>query len=412
MVQGIEHRTGARIRVPKNEDLPPNVDDDDSMTIDVVIEGDAVAAEWARREIEGIVNERTSTVNMLLRNVPAEYFPYIAGPHNSGINELERIGEVKVEIPHYWTWSRQPPSAPSSGEVAQFVPDSNHYIRVSGDRLAAQKVRAEIERQVEQLSRQITVAQLALNRGLHQFILGEHGTTLHEFLAETGCTVIMPPPSDESEFVHITGPFDKIDAGLEKVIFLASVMQMSSIDIARQHPNAPTDPQAHAKALTFYLQQRRAIERLEEQYDLRIVLPTTQAGPTFWEVYSKDAKNIIRARSEILNTINAYPPARVRHVEVDSFYHQHLQQTGAKALRDEFGVYLLLPNKVDSKADIALIYEGIGLLQTEYQFPKQRPSASEVAESKQALDNAQGHILSLIQGQEQLGTARVEVPSK
>lgn len=409
MVQGIEQRTGARIKVPRNEDLPPNVDDDDSMTIDVVIEGDAVAAEWARREIEGIVNERTSTVNMLLRNIPAEFFPYIAGPHNSGINELERIGDVKVEVPHYHTWSRQPPSLPSLGELAQFVPDENYYIRVSGDRLAAQKVREEIERQAEQLSRQITVAQLALNRGQHQFILGEHGTTVHEFLAETGCTVIMPPPSDESEFVHITGPLDKIDTGVEKVIFLASLMQMSSIDIARQHSNAP---QAHARALTFYLQQRRVIERLEEQYDLRIVLPNTQAGPTFWEVYSKDAKNIIRARSEILNTINAYPPSEVRHVEVDSFYHQHLQQQGGKALCDEFGVYLLLPTKVDSKPEIALIYEGIGLLQTEYQFPKQRPSASEVAESKQALDNAQKHILSLIQGQEELGTARVEVPSK
>lgn len=388
------------------------MDDDDSMTIDVVIEGDAVAAEWARREIEEIVNERTSTVNMLLRNVPAEFFPYIAGPHNSGVNELERTGEVKVEIPQYHTWSRQPPSAPSRGELAQFVPDPKHYIRVSGDRLAAQKVRAEIERQAEHLSHQITVAQFALNRGQHQFILGEHGITLHEFLAETGCTVLMPPLLDESEFIYVTGPVDKIDAGVEKVIFLASLMQMSSIDIARLHPNAPTGPQAHARALTFYLQQRRAIERLEEQYDLRIVLPTTQAGPSLWEVYSKDAKNIIRARSEILNTINAYPPARVRYLEVDSFYHQHLQQRSATTLRDEYGVYLLLLNTVGRKSDIALIYEGIGLLQTEYQFPKQRPSTSEVAESQQALDKAQVHILSLIKGQEELSTARVEVPSK
>lgn len=385
------------------------MDDDDSMTIDVVIEGDAVAAEMARREIEDIVNERTSTVNMLLRNVPAEFFPYIAGPHNSGINELERIGEVKVEIPHYHTWSRQPPLAPSPGELVKFVPDPKHYIRVSGDRLVAQKVRAEIERQADDLSQQITLAQFALNRGQHQFILGEHGITLDEFLAETGCTVLMPPLLDESEFIYITGPHDKIEAGVDKVIYLASLWQMSTIDIARLHPNAPT---AHARALTFYLQQRRAIERLEEQYDLRIVLPTTQAGPSLWEVYSKDAKNTIRARSEILNTINAYPPARVRHLEVDSFYHQHLQQEGAKALRDEYGVHLLLLNKVDWKSGIALIYEGIGLLQTEYQFPKQRPSNSEVAESQKALANAQEHILSLIKGHEELSTAQVEVPSK
>ena len=51
-IQEISKRTGARIHVPKQDDS--TTDDDDSATIEVVIEGNALTAEMARREIEGI----------------------------------------------------------------------------------------------------------------------------------------------------------------------------------------------------------------------------------------------------------------------------------------------------------------------------------------------------------------------
>lgn len=58
MVQDIQQRTGARVQVPRVDDPAAGGEDDDSDTIDVLIEGDAVAAEMARREIEAIVKER------------------------------------------------------------------------------------------------------------------------------------------------------------------------------------------------------------------------------------------------------------------------------------------------------------------------------------------------------------------
>ncbi len=414
MIQGISQRTGARIHIPKNEELSlSHLEDDDSVTIDVAIEGDKFAAEWARSEIEGIVNERTSTVAIRLRNIPAEFFPFIAGPHNSGISALESNGQLKVEVPHYYRWSQQPPAPPlSPDKIPQFMPDITKYIRISGDRLAAQEARTAIERQVEHLRHQITLSHLAISRGQHQFILGENGSSLHDFLDETGCAVILPPGSDDTEVLYVTGPHDKIELGIEKVMNLATVMQMSSIDIARQHANAPIGPQAHARALTRYLQQRRAIEQLEKQYDLHIILPTAQEGPMNWEVYSKDGKNTIRARSDIMNMINAYPPARIRHVKADPFYHQYLQNNGAKLIRDDFGVHLLSLNEMNQNSEVVLVYEGIGLLQAEYQSPKQRPSPSEVAEFEKFLDNAQAHILSLLEDQEELDAASVEVLPK
>lgn len=414
MVQGISKRTGARIQIPKVDESPAPEDDDDSATVDVFIEGDAVAAEMARREIEAIVNERTSTVNnMRLKDIPAEFFPFISGPHNSRINALEEGRDLRIKVPEYHTWSTQPPpQAPSSKQPPQFVPHPSNHIQISGDRTAAQEARAEIERHVDELRRQITLSQLAINRGQHQFIVGDRGISLDDLLEETGCAVILPPDSDDTEMLTITGPLDKIDLGIDRVMNLATSMQMSSVDVARQHPNAPMGPHAHARALTRYLQQRQAIEQLERLHDAHIVLPTSDDGPMTWEVYSREGKNTIRARSDIMNLINAHPPTRLRQVEVDPFYHQHLRQKATQQVRDAHGVHLLFPEEFEESPQLTLVYEGQADNGADYEFPKQRPSPDEVAAFETALRDAQDFILEIISGQQEIGARSVEVPTK
>ena len=414
VIQGISKRTGARIQIPKTEDTPnTDIEDDDSLTVDVAIEGDAVAAEMARQEIDAIVNERTSTVNLRLRDIPAEYFPFIAGPHNSGINALEDGRQIRVQVPRYHTWSEQPPpQAPSSG-MPVFTPSSDNHIRISGDRLAAQEARAAIERQVQELRRQITLSQFPIERGRHQFVSDSKGASLNDILAETGCAVILPPASEDTEVLTVIGPLDKLEIGTNKVIDLASSMQMSLVDIARQHANAPLGPQVHARALTRYLQQRQAIAQLERQFDARIILPTNENGPTSWEVYHKDGRNGIRARQDITNLISAHPPARLRHVEIDPFFHEHIHRQGAIRVRDEFGVHLLPPEEVNQEPHLVLVYEGRSPDDGgPYELPRQRPSSDEIAEFETNLRQAQDFILGLVQGQQDIGAASVEVPPK
>ncbi|KAI4172753.1 MAG: hypothetical protein LQ343_003345 [Gyalolechia ehrenbergii] len=414
VVQGITKRTGAKIQVPRPaETATPESDEDDNVTIDVTIEGDAVAAEMARREIESIVNERTSTVNMRLKDIPEEYYPFIAGPHNARIRALEDGLHVNVRVPQYYTWSHQPPpQAPPAGMLPQFERNRGSHIRISGDRAAAQEARQQIERRAEELRRQITLAQLAINRGQHQFVVGDMGSSLHDLLEETGCSVILPPQTNDTEMLTVTGPYDKIDLAIEKVMGLATSMHMASIDIAKQHASAPNGAQAHARALTRYLQQRQAIEQLEQQFDARIVLPPTEDSPMNWEVYSRDGRNSIKARTHVMNLVNAHPPARFRHVSIDPFYHQHLQKQAAQRIRDDYGVHLLLPEG-DCSHQVALVYEGpAGPTISERELPIQRPSSTEIAEFEKALHQAQAYVLSLIQGRQQLSSQTINVPSK
>jgi len=396
------------------EDSPLSLEDDDSATIDVSIEGDAVAAEMARREIERIVNERTSTVNLRLRDIPAEFYPFLAGPHGSRVNDLKQGRDIEVKVPHYYSWSHQAPPQPSSNSSPPgFLPHPTSHIQLSGDRRAVQDVRAEIERQVAALRQQITLAQVpGINRGQYQFIVGEGGESLHDLLQDTGCAVILPPESDDSEILNITGPYDRIESGIDKVMELAASMQMSSVDIARQHHNAPMGAHAHARALTRYLQQREAIAKLERMHDSHIVVPTSEDGPVTWEVYSRDGKNNIRAKSDIMNLVNAHPPTRLRQMNVDPFFYQHLREEESRRVRENYGVHVLLPRQTDNNPQVVLVYEGPNTGQGEFDLPRQRPSQSDIAEFERALQEAQQHIINLVGGQVSIGTREVDVPSK
>ena len=411
VVQGITKRTGARIQVPNFEKgSVPFEEDDDSATIDVSIEGDAVAAEMARREIEEIINDRTSTINMRLRDIPAEFYPFLAGPRNTGVDALQDGRNIKINIPQYYSWSQQPP--PQDSKSPMFIPHPTNHIQLSGDRRAVQDVRQEIERQVEQLRRQIGLSQLAINRGQHQFIVGDNGNSLDELLAETGCAVILPPESDDTELITITGPQDRLELGIDKVLNLAASMQSSVIDVARQHSNAPQGAQAHARAVTRYLRQREAIAQLEKMYDSRIVLPTSEDGPMSWEVYSRDGKNIIRARSDIMNLINAHPPSRLRHVDIDPFFYPHLESAHRRNVRHEHGVHMVLPSESDAEPQLVLVYEGAMPEEGAFQPPRQRPSQSEIAQFERALQDAEDYIMNLVNEQGRIDARGIEVPPK
>ncbi|KAJ5548149.1 hypothetical protein N7513_005383 [Penicillium frequentans] len=411
VVQDIQTRTGARVQVPRADSNAAAAEDDDDDTIDVLIEGDAVAAEMARREIEAIVKERGSSMSLRLKTVPPEFFPFIAGAHDAALREIEERTKAQINVPRYDTWTSQPPPQEAHPGQVQFVPVADKHILISGERAAAQEARAEIERLAADLQRKLTLRQLAINRGQHQFILGNEADALHQFVAQTGCAIILPPASDDSEFLTITGPVDQIEAGVNHAMDLATSMQMASIDLSRQHPNAPAGPHAHARALTQYLKRRQIIKQLESAYDAHIALSPSVEGPVAWEVYSRDGKNTIRARSDIMNLVQAHPPSRLRHVPVDPYFHPYLRSRGASKLQGEYGVHLLVPEDIDSP-EVVLVYEGPTSTASNFEVPRQRPSPAEVAEFEKSLLEAQAFLLSTLGNQNDIVGASVSVPAK
>ena len=373
--------------------------------VDVTIEGDPFAVQMARQDIERIVNEHTSSVNTRLKHIPAEYYPFINA--NERINALRESRDLKMQVPHYHTWNEQaPPQTPGDRKPATFTPQAGLPIQLSGDRQAVADAKAELERQLQELQRQLTLEQMAIERGRHQFIVGDMGTSLQDFMHETGCSVILPPENDDSEMLTIVGPPERIEEGMNKIMDLASSMSMASADIAKQHANAPRGAAAHAREITRYMQQRQAIEQLERMHNARIVPDTSGA----WQIYARDGKNAMKARSDIMNLISGHPPTRFHPLEVDPFFHEHLREQVARDIRDQHGVRVIVPDEGDD-SPILLVFEDRAP-SPEYQLPRRQPTAQDAEAFQQALQQAQQQILDLISGRDEIISREVEAPVK
>ena len=405
-IQAISKKSSARINISRQEAAEILDDDDLDRTVDISIEGDPFAVQMAKQEIEAIVDKHTSTTSTRLKHIPAEYYPFLAGPHNSRTSAFQEGRNLKMQIPLYQAYRQQPPpQAPANRQPAAFTAQASVPIQLSGDRQAIADARAELDRQVQELQRQLTLEQMAIERGRHQFIVGDMGTSLHDFLKETGCSVILPPASDDSEILSVVGPPDRIEEGINKIMDLAASMSMASADIARQHANAPRGAQVHARDVTRYLQQRQAIEELERMHSARIVPESTGA----WSIYAKDGRNAMKARSDIMNLISGHPPTRFQQVGVDPFYHDHIRQSFASQIRDRHGVRVVVPQ--DDEPSVLLVFEDRAP-SPEYQLPRKQPTAQDTQSFQEALQQAQRDILDLANGRKGIVSEDIEAPSK
>ncbi|KAJ8105639.1 hypothetical protein OPT61_g10055 [Boeremia exigua] len=403
-IQEISKRTGARIQVPKAE-----AGEDEDTVVNVHIEGNALTAEMARREIDAIVNERTSTVNLRLKDIPAEFYPFLAGPQNKHTENLTRGKDIDIKIPEYYMWQSQAPPQNARNQPGNFVPQANFPIQISGERVAAQQAQAELERRVQQLRQRLAVDQRSIERGRHQFLVGDRGGSLHDFLEETGCSLVLPPGSDDTEEVYIVGPPDRIEQGINKLEDLAAAMTMATADATREHrgPNA----QAHAHNLTRYLRQRQALAELERLHEASIVAPRGRDGPTAYEIYARDGKNSMKARGDIMSIFGAHPPSRFSTVNVDPFYHEYLREKAASQIRQDTGVHIVFPDEEEESPELVFVYESRDPFE-QYSVPRGKPQNDEIAAYKKALQEASELIQRLTRNQPQIACRDLEASQK
>ncbi|KOS23089.1 Vigilin 1 [Escovopsis weberi] len=412
-IKALQEKTGARITLPKADENRP-VDEDDESEVVVQIEGNALTVASARDAILKIVGEKAANVQTKVRGIPSAFYPFIAGSRNSLAQALEESHGIRVRVPRHQTYSSAPaPIAPGPGQRPVFTAagQDDEHISLAGDRAIVQKVRDEIERQAAQLRRELEAEQLSIQRGRHQFIIGQRGVPAEDFFAETGCVILLPTDEDD-DMITVVGPSSRVSGGLDKAMDLALGMQMSNLDISKSHRNAPGGAAVHAANITRYLRDRREIERLENLYQAHINTPLSQDGAFFWELYSRDGKNAIRAQSEILSILNGHPPSRMSTVPVDPFFHQHLRNNVTPTVKRDFGVHVVVPeSSSDATAPILLVYEGADAANA-YQLPRAKPTEAEISVFKKSLESAQKHILDLINQQEALDHETLEVPAK
>lgn len=406
-IKSLQERTGARIQLPKVEDQN-GADEDDDGFIDVTVEGNSLTAAAARDAINKIASERAGNVNTKLKTVPAEFFPFIAGPNNSLINALEANHGVQIRVPPHQPFC----PVPNPGSRPAFVPANNdNHIQLAGDRTGVMAARAAIERQVQQLQTQLQMEQTEINRGRHQFIIGDRGIPMDQFFADTNCSVLLPK-EEGVDTVTIIGSEEDINRGLDKVSELAMNLNQSFIDISRALRGSSGVTPEYARDVSRYLKDRNEVQRLEGLHQIYINTPSADDGGRLWELYARDGKNILKAQKDVSSILTSHPPSRLMTVPVDPFYHQYLQSTVKSRVQTDYGVYLVIPEASESHLPVVLVFEDKSTPEQAYQVPQQQPSAEQIRQFKAGLDTARKDILDLINKQEKIKTESLDVPIK
>ncbi|TQN71688.1 Vigilin 1 [Colletotrichum shisoi] len=411
VIKAIQEKSGARVQLPKAEEGSAPVDEDDDSTIDVLVEGNALSAASARNEILKIAGERTANVNTKLRGIPAEFYPFIAGPGNSHVNQYENNG-VQVRVPLHQIWApRGRNLAVNEGERPVFVPATDNHIQLAGDRAAVQAARAEIERRVQELQNQLAIDQFSLQKGRHQFIAGRRGESLDEFFGQTGCTILLPT-DDDDDSVTVIGPIAQLSKGVETAMDRAMNMQSTTFDIGRFHKNAPGGVNVHARHVTRYLRHRDLFDDIERAHSTHISTPFNASGSSPYELYSRDGKKALQAQSAIEKLVHAVPPARIAPIPIDPFYHNYLVKYVGPRMRNSHGVHVILPESGEPDAPVLLVFEGPTAPEPKPEIKTGRPSDDEIRTFQEALEVARKQILDIINKQEQIASASIDVPQK
>lgn len=406
-IKSLQEATGARIQLPKDDGV--RVDEDDDEDILVKIEGTPFAIALAKAAISKTLNDRPSNVNTKVKNIPAEFYPFISGANNAQASALEDAHGIQIRVPAHTTSTSKAPTAPAQGQRPVFAPATDNHITLAGDRAAVSAARAEIERIVQQLKQQLILEQFFLSKARHQYIIGERGIPHQDFFAKTGCSIIIPG-GDEEE-ISVVGPSpEQVQAAIDHAMDLAGSMQSSSFDISRAHRNTAQDPRVHARNVTQYLRDRREIDRIEKLHDTHIVTPVNSQGADPWEIFYRHGPNNIKAQSEIIGIVNAHPPARVGSVPVDPFYHAFIKKDIIPAVKKDYGVHVVVPAANETGAPVLLVFEGKSDKDSEYQVPRGVPNPAELKAFKQGIDDARKHILDIINAQAHIISTEVEVP--
>ncbi|KAI5861379.1 putative RNA binding effector protein Scp160 [Durotheca rogersii] len=411
-IKSIQEKSGARIQLPKIDEVAAALDEDDDSVIDVIVEGNAISAAIARDAINKIAGERSANISTKLKSVPAEFYPFIAGPNNRLAAALEAEHGIQVRVPPHQPWSESVPQVPAAGQRPTFNPPADdNYIQLAGDRAAVQAARAAIEHQARELQDQLLLDQVEIRQGTHQFIIGDRGIPTEDFFADTNCVVVLPS-TPGVDTVTIIGRADDVNTGLEKAMDLATQVHTSVFDVARHHSHSAGGAPTYSRDVSRYLRQRKEIERLEKLYHIHINTPFSEGIVSPWELYAREGKNALKAQKEMSSIINGLPPSRLATVPVDSFFHTYLRNDIRPRIQSDFGVHLVVPDAADANLPVLLVYEGEAAQEEGYQVPQGVPAAAELEQFRRGLAEARNHILEIVNRQEEIATATQEVPVK
>lgn len=400
-LKNITDQTGVRINIPKadNESTPVarpagDVDYDNEEQIQVTIEGDEINARSAKDMLSAIVAERTSRTTQRLTHIDHVFYPFIAGPKNANIGNIEQGRDVTVKVPPRAAFL---PPRESDAEATEPKRERDLSIIVSGDRDVVAQVVQIIEAQVEEMRRSFRTLQISIPKRQHRFLVGD---AAQEILASTGCSIELAPIDDPSDSVTIRGPQAKLPLALTAAIEKANAVRVEVVDVGAAHRNVE-----HAKTLLRWLS---VSGKLPREQNVQVYLPRSaiveSTGAAHIEVVGADANAVARVRAQVDGLVKRIAPSFVTSVEIDPLLHRFIIGKKGAGLSQyaKKGVDVIFPPIVDAanadgRSDVVLVLGDAGVIDTLPNDKKARDAAAETLlnQIKADIESAGKHAADL-----------------
>ncbi|KAJ3286545.1 hypothetical protein HK104_008976 [Borealophlyctis nickersoniae] len=254
-------RTLTNIQIPRergDENIPVTDElQEDEPEQEVIITGDFEGVKQARKEVEGIVAQRTSKHTIRVNAAPGARIhipPMVASSSDENLNEILLVGERAAVL------------------------DAEDRVKAIYDEVATRK--------------------LAIRKRLHPFILD--GSTCQEILNKTGCHVAGPLSADPSEMITILGPDSMLSTAVQLVLEKSNAVLTEDIDVGSLLPHT-TDPQHILRYL--YTEDWIVLKMIECAYRCTIHQQTSAAGTPILEILARSKAELDAARLALYNQL-------------------------------------------------------------------------------------------------------------
>ncbi|EPY50604.1 vigilin [Schizosaccharomyces cryophilus OY26] len=367
----IMDRTGTRIQVPKRnssatDDNETSSKNEKSMlssstSLDelepqyeltsVTIEGDFEGVELAKKEVETIINERTSHTTVRINTIPTDLYNLLRGADGSNIAELEEGKDLKVQIPFAYSDNNLPVNP----------------VVLSGEKSCVRECALFLQGKAEELARTTIPTMIPVPRRQHRFINGEKSTGIQDILRSTGCSVILPPINSDSDIVSVRGPAMNISDGIKMTMERANSTIVDAVNISTVFTSLK-DPFSHANLLARFFIRSKFLSQYENALNVQFHLPKREElqepanKSVIIEISSKAAESVRNARATLTKVISQFPPHKFHNVEIDPLLQRYVIGSKGKnlqKLRADHSVELLIGENGENDSNVILCYTGL-----------------------------------------------------
>ncbi|KAG8805767.1 hypothetical protein FRC17_005346, partial [Serendipita sp. 399] len=316
----------------------------------------------AQAIIQSIIAEKTSRATQKIKITPSYVYPFVL---------LRRADFVK---------------AAGGAEITLSRDDNLQEITASGDREAVGRVIESIRSCAAFYEGDLTSVKISLPKRQHRLF---DSASLDQIVQKSKCSVVVPPPEDPSEDVHVWGRAANLGLGLQAVMERANSQHTHSIPIRTVPRHILTHVHQSGYGKTF--------SNAHPSVDIHF--PSSSSGVSNVDFIGERAA--VEAAHKELTAYLALLENATRAVQVDYIIHNILRAKAGKQLKgyhESKNILVYFPPETEAESSIILVYD---------------PQSTKAGTDKQAaLTEIEAEILALVGTLGQIKTETIGVERK